>query len=317
MKGVLTGRTVGGELIVPGGQTRGVLTERLAYAAGTTTTQETLRKDVFRELVMAEAETMMVGLDSIESKNLGVLDMQLDIPNQTAIAPTKQYEGTRGKSGRITTFPFRVSMQKWENGFDITAEAKIRQSENIQIDMGITACAQGLAEERDSEIFTTLAAGAGNTVDAVDQWDQSTTAKPEDDIANAIGKIMSTTKLNERDIQNIVVNYPAEMWAQLAKPIEVNGIMKTLRNWAESEFMISFRPSRELTDDAIVVVKGVNTAMQLNYNGTGIMMSEEINTLSGDEFNYLDFFQTAVVPESATVSTNKRICTITDCGNAA
>lgn len=281
------------------------------YFGMTTSDEDILKKDLYRILIERQAEEMLTGKNAVEMMDIDSLDIQLDVPAVTYFAPNKSAEGATGRKKRLEFFKVQDSMDKYDTGFLVTHEVKARQQENNQVRMSIGRCSRGLAMERDEEIFTTLEAGAGQTQAAADTWD-GPNADPADDIANSIGKIMDNTYITDADVKQIGIYYPAVMWSQLAKPVDVNGIQKTLRNWAETEYMISFHPTRNLTTDALAVIKSEETAISMAYKGKDIPLAFEEQDKTGDDYTFVSYFKTFIIPETSAGTTTNRICSITD-----
>ena len=276
----------------------------------TSSDKDILKKDLYRMLIDTQAETMLTGKNAVEMQDINALDIQLDVPAVTYFSPNKSAEGATGPKKRLEFFKVQDTMDKYDTGFMVTHEVKARQQDGNQVRMSINRCSRGLAMERDSEIFTVLQAGAGQSQVCADTWDGDN-ADPASDIASAIGKIMDNTYITDNDVKNIGIFYPAVMWSQLAKPVDVNGIQKTLRNWAETEYQISFHPTRNLGADALAVIKSDETAISMAYKGNDIPTAFQKETSDGDDYTFNSYFKTFIVPETDGGSTTNRICKLT------
>lgn len=281
------------------------------YYEATTSDKDILKADVMRLLIERKAEDMLQGKNACVLTDVSVLDVQLDIPAATYFSPEKVAEGAKGGMRKLDFFKVRDTMDKYETGFYVTHETKARQQENTQVDFSIDRCARGLAIEKDTEMFTVLKAGSGQNNAAAATWDAND-ADPASDIAIAIGKIMDNTHITDEDVKNIAIYYPAIMWSQLAKPVDVNGIQKTLRNWAETEYQIKFFPTRLLNTDALAIIKSNETALHLAYTGVDIPRSFFDQDSAGDKYEYTEYFKTIIVPEVDGGTTTNKICKITD-----
>jgi|LGOV01.1.fsa_nt_gb hypothetical protein len=268
------------------------------------------KQDILRMLIQTQAENMLVGKNACIMKPISSLDVQMDIPDAVYFDVEEVAEGATGGFKKLGFFNVQKSMKKYETGFTVTHEVKARQQATSQVDMSLDRSARGLAFRKDAEIFTTLAAGKGETAAAAALWDAEE-ADPASDIASAIGRIMDGTYITDEDVKNIAVYYPAKMWTQLAKPIDVNGIIMTLRAWAESEYKISLLPTRQLLTNALVVVKSSETAIHFSYNGKDIPLAFRREDEEGEKYLFRDYFITAIIPETSGGTTTKRIQEIT------
>ena len=162
-------------------------------------------------------------------------------------------------------------------------------------------------------MFSSLSAAAGDSDAAINTWNDPDGAQdPATDIANAIGNILDAEYINTTDIANIGIFYPVKLFTHLVKPIEVNNIIMSLRQWTEREYNIKFYPTKQLTDDALVVLKSPETALHMKYTGSAIPRAFIEQTTEGEEYTFKDYFKTVIVPETDGGSTTNRIRKITN-----
>lgn len=279
--------------------------------AVTTTDTDMIKKDVLRKLIDVSAEMMMTGLNAVQQVNMDALDIRLDIPNAIYFETTKQAEGATGRKKALEFFKVREHMEKYDTGFTFPYEVRATQLGNAQIAMSINRSARGLAWTRDTEIFSTLNAAAGSSITATDEWDvQGSTADPAYDIAKAIGTILENEYINTSDMKNIAVFYPVGLFTHLVRPIEINNIIMSTRGWTEKEYNIKFHPTKQLTSEALVVLKSPETALHMNYNGSAIPRSFIEMTTEGEAYTFKDYFKTIIVPEEENGTTTNRILKI-------
>lgn len=283
----------------------------MKYFDATVSDKAILKKDIIRDLVYLKAEELLVGKNAMVMMPVDGLDVKFDIPTTTKLTPEEVAEGAVANLQKLTFFQVTATLKKYQTRVLITDESKARQIANNQVQMSIDAAARGLAYQIDSEIFTTLSNGAGNTQAAGSVW-SSGTADPATDIANAIGKILDSTTLTDADLGNLTVFYPAKLFGHVAKPIQVGEIQQTLKNWAEREYHISLMPTRMLTTSALCVVKSMETAVHLTYSGNAVPTAEEERYPGvGDMFLITQYFADKVIPYASGQTTSKRICSIT------
>lgn len=286
------------------------------FESGTTTSSDDiLKSDIARKVIDRQADKMLNFSKAVKVESTSRLDIKLNIPEQAYIEAVEIAEGASGGFEQINWFDVNTSMVKYENGYAITYETLERELEGMQTRKSVNACSKGLALAKDTEIATVLSAGAGASTSAIATWD-SASADPATDIATAIGKIMDNTEITDDEMKNICVLYPAIMWSQLAKPIEVNNIILSLRNWAEKEYDISFLPTRRLSTTALVTVPSEDAAIHFQYNGTKIPRNFVRHDEAGSKYLFRDYFRTIIVPEEEGGTTTNYIQKITGVASA-
>lgn len=279
-----------------------------------TTTSDTamLDADIIKQIVFGLAESMLVGKEAVNIKPISGLEYKFTIPDQTSLTAEKIAEGGRGENKNVTWFDVKGSLDKYQVPLFMTDEAIARQMDNIQLSYSMQAAAQGLAEQKDSNIFTALAAGAGQTEAAVAYWDDQVSADPAQDIADAIGKILGNTTIPTSSISDIKLFYPIELFGHLAKPVQVGQIQEAVRDWASHETNISMFATRQMTNDALVVFKADRCAVHLQHDGSAVREFEEYREPGvGNGYLFTQYFDTVVMPTISGGTTSNYICKIT------
>lgn len=281
------------------------------YFEVTTTDKSILKADIIRQIVDRKAETMMTGKNAVMMEDMESLDIKFNVPTAIYFEPEEVAEGAGGPKSVLKWFDVAASLKKYENGFVITHEVKARQMQGKQVAMAVDRCARGQAFKMDKEIFTTLAAASADNTAATAVWNHASSAKPADDIATTVGKILDTTTITDEDISNVNVFYPAKLWGHLAKPVEVNNIQKTIRSFVNDEFKVNLFPTRQLTTTALVVLKSMETAQTMTYTGSAVPRAFFKTDNVGDDYTFHRYFRTVVIPDVENGTTNARIQTIT------
>lgn len=282
------------------------------YFSVTSSDRDILKKDILRELVYRRAEELFVFKNAVVEMPVDALEAKFDIPKVTRFTPEQVMEGAVAGMQQLGFYQVTASLQKYQTRVRITDESKIRQIANNQVQMSIEAAAQGMAYQMDYEIVTALLAATGNNVAAGTAWDASTSGpSPATDIADAIGKILTGTTILPQDVKAIGVYYPAGLLGHILKPMEIGDLRETFKTWAGTELGLSFFPTRMLTNRALVVLKSPETALHMTYSGGNMPLAEQERIVGvGEDYLITRYFVTKVLPDSSTVATNSRLCTI-------
>lgn len=283
------------------------------FSATTSTTDDILKAEVIRDVIWGLADDMLEFKEAVVLKEMTPLEYHFTLKEGTKIDPQQIAEGSRADFRKISWFDVRGSLEKWQTPILMTDEAKARQLNNLQLSMSITDAAEGLAFQKDADIAAALTAAAGNTNAATDGWNVAATADPAQDIAVAIGDIISSTTLPASAIAQIKLFYPAALLGHVAKPIQVGEIQESIRNWTNRENLVSLYPTRQLTTDALCVVQSERNAIHMAHDGSTIPGYEEWREPGvGTGYLITQYFDTIVLPSVKGGSTNNYICEITD-----
>lgn len=278
----------------------------------TTSRSDILKAEVMRDVIWGLADDMLEFKQAVVTKEMSPLEYRITRKEGTRIEPQRIAEGARADFKKINWFDVRGSLEKWQTPILMTDEASARQLGKLQLTMSLQDAAEGLAFQKDANIAAALTAGAGNTNAAVATWDDPGAADAAQDIAVAIGDIISTTTLPASSVANIKMFYPSSLIGHMAKPIQVGMIQESIRNWTQRENLVTLFPTRQLTDTAICVVQDERNAIHMNHDGSEIPGFEEWRE-PGVGFGYLitQYFDTIVLPTNEGGTTNNYICEVT------
>ena len=293
-------------------------TQNTAFGAGVTNSVGlNSNADVLRRMVNIKSETMLEGTAATVMMPVEVLDVRFDIPNTTSFTPDKIAEGTKGSLKALDTFKVTSSLDKYSNVFTITHETVARGIADTQTTMSLNAAAKGLALQRNTNVFSALTTGIGDTIAAADVWsDTNGLADPASDIANAIGSIGENTFLTPEEMSDITVFYPMSENAHLLKPMDVNGIVRTFADWAQGAYGVTLIPTRNLTTNALVVARSEQNAIHMDYTGNDVPLSFVTEDSAGVTYEIMNYFKTVVLPDTDGGTTNNSIISITGVGTA-
>lgn len=285
--------------------------ELYKFSGSTSTDTAMIEEETIRQIVFPRAEEMLVGKSAVEMQGLTQLNWLMSCPKKQVSTPQDIQELAGADFDNIEFFEKSGRLTKWQRRFFISYEAIAEQQDDIQVKLQLEAMARGLAQNKDSAIFTTLYAGAGETQAATAAW-TADTAKVGKDIANAIGKIMTNTYITDADIGNMALFYPAGLFGNLALPQDVGTLQSTLRAWVKDEFGINMFPTRQLTSNAMLVTPGPLTAVLMEYTGSQVPRAEVVERPGkGREYIVTSYHDVFVFPNSETDATNDHICSLT------
>ncbi|MDD2255199.1 MAG: hypothetical protein PHT97_10850 [Methanoculleus sp.] len=283
----------------------------MKYFEATTSDKDILRQEVMRTLIYRQAESMIVGANACMMVNVGSLDLKFDLPKTTMITPQQIEEMSEADLQRIGFYQINTSLDKYQTRLMISDETKARQLANEQVNMSLAQAAKGIAFQKDSDIFTTLVAASGNSVACDTVWTDPT-ADIMTDVADMIAEMLDSTMITEADINNLGIYYPAKLFGYMSRPIQIGEVQMTLKNWAQREFNIKFFATRQLTDRALAVIKGTDTAYHFTYTGKAVPLTEfKRQEGVGDTYIFTQYFKSKAIPYAQNQTTCKKIGTFT------
>ena len=283
---------------------------RKFYSTDTATTsdKDMLKAEILRRVVYKKAEALMVGKAGVQLEGMDALELKLTLPATTRLDPEQVAEGAKSKYQTMEWFDVTEVLEKEQVRILVTDEAKARMLSDIQTKYSINAAARGLAFSKDTDIFTTLLAGAAGSDGAGTAWNAASGADPAKNIATTIGTILNNTVAMDTDVASIVIFYPIRLYGFLKKPLEIGQMYQSISRFVKEEYQIDFVPTRQLTTQALVVMKTDETAMHVTYTGSKIPTAEQTRHAGvGDEYILTQYFKTFIVPEEEGGSTNNRI----------
>lgn len=295
----------------------------MVYKFGVRTSdKDALKRDVIRKVLYTEAESMLEFGSAVNMQGIDQLEFGLTLPKIERLDPQEIEEGALGEFQKVDWFNVQTTMKKYQTRLMTTDEAKVRQQHEIQMQYSMTAVARGLAWAKDTEIKDSLIAASGKDISAGGKWDDPSAADIPGDIAEAIEYVLSNTYMTLADIQGAYLYYPAPIWAYMNQPANPSGITTTkyITNgmspveWSQQKYGVTFIPTRQLSDEALLVYKTPETAMHLVYTGSQIPTVEEAREYGvGDMYYVTQYYRTYVLPNSASdLSKNNRIIRITN-----
>jgi hypothetical protein len=275
----------------------------------TTTTDTILRRaeQIVAEVMPNQIDQMLTFSNACIMGTSNLMDYRLKLPKYSLLSPTLRAEGSRTRPQAQDWYYVYGHLSEFSTEISITDESRGVEGNDLQIRSTIEAQAAGFAWEKENEMRDAIIAGAGATDPASGPWDDPATDIARD-LAEVIGDIFANSFMMESDIRNIQIFFPAKLWTFLAKPLEIGQIQQSVRAWAQQNFQINFWPTRALTTDAAIVLKGPRTVRHLSYSGAGMRTVEyERRAGVGDLFIYKQAYNTKVLPDTENGTTNQKI----------
>lgn len=272
---------------------------------------DVIKAEIVRKTIYRAADFIAVGTKVVGVQNFNVLDIKWSFPSEISAEYPVAEGATSTNEPLVTWTDFYMSLQKAEVQLKITDEAKVRQLDQLQVQTQLKRAAEALAKVKDQNILDALSNGAGGSHAATTAWNQSG-ADPAGDIVTAIENILEAPGVTDADVRNIAVIVPVKAYAHLLKLQEINNIKTTLADWFKESYGIEFYPTKYYSNFAIVMVKGMDSAIHGVYNGNQIPLSERFRFSGYDMYVVRQYFATKVVPDSSSTSTSSRIYKITN-----
>lgn len=281
------------------------------HFSATTSTGNIAKAAVYKEIVFNMADTLLEWKEAVNMRSTPLLDYRFTRQNTTALEPQRKSEGSRADYTDVEWYDVAGSLETYQTALMFYDEVKARQIGNIQVTTSIEAAAIGIAQKKDSNIATAITGAYGQSVTADATWDDPVSADPAQDLADAIKDIIDNTNIPMTMIPEIKVMYPAGLFGFLSKPVQVGEIQTTVKNFAQNEWKMNFFPTRQLTNDAYVVVKTDQSAVFIEHDGTKLLPVENYREAGvGDGYLFTQAFDTCIFPSAQGGSSNNYICKI-------
>ena len=279
--------------------------------SGVITSDDEVKKELLREIIYLKAEELMVWKNAVVMQGMDGLELKLMLPKTRRIDPQKIAEGARARYRKVDWFTISEVMEKESVELMITDEANARGLDNVQMRYSMIAAARGLAWSKDTDIKNTIVNGKGGTTPASGLWTDPSTDIASD-VADCIGAIIDNSELNEYTLGQLQIFYPAGLFAHLNKPVQIGEIKDTIRDYLGRQYDMVFNPTKQLTQNAYVVVPGEETASHIYYTGNDIKPVESEREMGvGERYLITQLFKTFIMPEEENGTTNSRIREIT------
>jgi len=297
---------------------------KVLLAYGETTSDDVIKAEVIKNVVYKAADLLSAGLKLVPSKNFGALDVANFFPSNFEAGSWPMKPGGSAGSQKINFTEWNSTLYKSEVKYVIVDEAKLRELANYQSEFSAKKAAEVLAIDKDhciiDEIYTHAHASNLVTVAPGNEWNSgAATADPEGDIVTAWGNIYANSNATDEEMKNCRLLVPALAAPALMKLVLIGNVQQTISDYLNKTFKIEVVPTRYysaagttgIQDDAIFELFSENTGIHevLETNKIPLVENSRLKGV-GEEYIIRQFFNTKVMPESATVTTNLRIACI-------
>lgn len=302
--------------------------------AGYMTSDSVIRAEIERQIIVRKAEFLSVGEKLLPSMNFGVLDVQYSYSSEME----GEYPVPENKVASfedISWTNFNTTLEKAQVHYGLSDEGNIRQLRDEQTKNGQLKAARALKRIMDYHILDVIVAGgqfADNivSVDAGAQWDSGEVeADPEKDITQAIGKIMTNSRLEEEDLDNKIVEmnlvYPATAWSAVRRLKLIGNVQQSYKKYFKETYNLGMYSTRYSTvidstlgggigRDAYVVCKVQEAGIVGHFKpapGKAVPLVEERRNFgAGMEKLFTNYFKAKISPESSSESSTTYIAKI-------
>ena len=281
------------------------------FSGYNTSDVDTLHAMLTTEVVYNLADTLFVGGLLVPTSTSPNLIYKLATPTTNQFEMEEIAEGGKADLSDFQWYGKFIELKKNQVRYIIDDEVKALEQGSEQETLNAQYSAQALAFKKDRQILSTATAGAFNTVAADMVWNAKA-AMPQDDILNAIAKIVNTTTITDSDLRNMVLLYPAAVFGQLSKPIQIGEIQQTVEDYIGAKgIKIAF--TRALTTNAILGINTPRMGRHCVHDGSKIPGAERWREVGvGEGFLVTQYFNTAIIPYENGQTTSKYLCTITN-----
>lgn len=280
------------------------------FSGYNTSDTDTLHAMLTTEVVYNLADTLYVGGLLMPTSTSPNLIYKLATPTTNQFEMEEIVEGGKADLSDFQWYGKFIELKKNQVRYIIDDEVKALEQGSEQETLNAQYSAQALAYKKDRQILSTATAGAYNTVAADMVWNAKA-AMPQDDILNAIAKIVNTTTITDSDMRNMALLYPAAVFGQLSKPIQIGEIQQTVEDYIGAKgIKIAF--TRALTTSAILGINTPRMGRHCVHDGSKIPGAESWREVGvGQGFLVTQYFNTAIIPYENGQTTSKYLCTIT------
>jgi hypothetical protein len=280
------------------------------FSGYNTSDPDALRAVLTTEIVYNLADTMFVGGLLMPTTSTPNLTYKFSTPTINQFEMEEIAEGGKADLSDFQWYNKFMELKKNQVRYIIDDEVKAIEQGNEQEMLNAQYSAQALAYKKDRQIMTAVTGNAFNTVAADMVWNAKA-SQPQDDILNAIALIVNNTTITDSDLKNMVLLYPAAVFGQLSKPIQIGEIQQSVEDWIGAKgIKIAF--TRALTTAAILGINTPRMGRHIVHDGSKIPGAESWREIGVGQGNLItQYFNTGIIPYANGQTTSKYLCTIT------
>lgn len=280
------------------------------FSGYNTSEPDALRAVLTTEIVYNLADTMFVGGLLMPTTTTPNLVYKFSTPTVNQFEMEEIVEGGKADLSDFQWYNKFMELKKNQVRYIIDDEISAIEQGNEQEMLNAQYSAQALAYKKDRQIMTAVTGNAFNTVAADMVWNAKA-SQPQDDILGAIAKIVDNTTITDSDLKNMVLLYPAKVFGQLSKPIQIGEIQQSVEDWIGGKgIKIAF--TRALTTSAILGINTPRMGRHIVHDGSKIPGAESWREVGVGQGNLItQYFNTGIIPYESGQTTSKYLCTIT------
>jgi hypothetical protein len=273
-------------------------------------------EQTLRDFIQLQSTTIAVGTQVVGVRTVGWLTFtwytgaegtfQYPLDDNAVVDPTK-----------IGTQNYSVKLEKGQGRCVFLDSTLLRGESWENMNRQQLAIIQARADLIDNHILSKLHGGAGQSVAATAVWGNASD-DPEDDIMSAMDKIFENGRVNGNEPMALIL--PASCRQHMMNTRLYTNLLQSLQERINSMVSLDvlytrdFGTGKALGSDALVLIKGAQTAEFFTYNGDGFQETE-LTRIEGVGYSWLlTSYMGTVIHEhqdGASSGTNNRICKIT------
>ena len=273
-------------------------------------------EQTLRDFIQLQSTTIAVGTQVVGVRTVGWLtftwytgatgSFEYPLDDNAVVDPTK-----------IGTANYSVKLEKGQGRCVFLDSTLLRGESWENMNRQQMAIIQARADLIDNHILSKIHGGAGQSVAATAVWGNSSD-DPEDDIMSAMDKIFENGRVSGNEPMALVL--PASCRQHMLNTRLYTNLLQSLQERINSMVSLDvyytrdFGSGKALGSDALVLIKGAQTAEFFTYNGDGFQETE-LTRIEGVGYSWLlTSYMGTVIHEhqdGASSGTNNRICKIT------
>lgn len=282
-------------------------------ADGAYTSTDVLKKQYIEKIAQKASDLMAVGTKVVHTEGFDDLHVEYSYAGEvTGHYPVA--EGVGASDEKMKWKTFKLELEKGIYSMSWTKESVIRGVSKVQQRQAMARMAEAMAKDKDYNIIDTLVSGNGSTdvpVNASKKWNLSA-ADIDKDVMDAWGNILNESNVQDHELSNVGLLVPAKCGGYLKRSTMIGNIDRSWEVYLKDQWGITIHPTRRLTTDAILMVKGEKTATHGYYTGGKVPTVElKQNHGVGSTYTLTTWFGTAINQDKNLTNQSYRIVKIT------
>jgi hypothetical protein len=305
-------------------------TFKIHNAAGATTSEGTLAREIMRKVIYRASTDTSVGLEVCFLKGFDNFEAIWDIPEELEWQYGLPLDGGISKIQSMQYWSYKMGLQKGGAAVMITDAARVvNRIEQIQKDMS-RRITEAMTTHIDGNILTALWGGAGGGTAGVvkdigtnDKWDHSGSSQPDliRDVNQAHKTWLGTTDLPDSVLKSVPIDLTLPRTARpfLTSIPGISGSVDVTRSQEVATFLknqninVVYTNHATFLNDGLMSVKAEDIAAHGIFTGSQIPLVEQERVVGRGTAMYIyKIYNTKVAPTTLGGTTNVNIGKITD-----